>query len=213
MQNLKIQSKNTKSSCDTSEKYHAYEGLINMDEDQQAISECQMGKIDSYRFLVEKYKIQAYQVALMYTGNRDDALDLSQEAFCRAFRSIRSFQSGKNFYTWLYEIIKNICINHYHRRKRNLPLDAVQQKEILNEQISPAPRPDEIFEEHEMRSQLWTAINKLKAQDREIIILKEFNGLSYAEISTILDIPLGSVMSRLYYARQRLAKLLGGRYE
>jgi RNA polymerase sigma-70 factor (ECF subfamily) len=184
-----------------------------MDDDQQAITECQTGNTESYRYLVEKYKIRAYQLALLYTGNRDDALDLSQEAFCRAFRAIKSFKPGKNFYTWLYEIIKNICINNYQQRKRHRALSVDQEQDVFEDQVSTAPRPDEVFEEHEMRERLWAAINKLRIQDREIIILKDFNDVSYEQISDVLSIPLGSVMSRLYYARQRLAKLLGREYE
>ncbi len=184
-----------------------------MDEDQQAIAECQTGKKDSYRFLVEKYKVRAYHVALMYTGNRDDALDLSQEAFCRAYLSIKSFKTGKNFYTWLYEIIKNICINHHHRRSKSRPLSVDGAQEVAEDQSLAVLRPDEIFEEHEMRELLWAAVNRLKAQDREIIMLKEFNDLSYGQISLVLEIPVGSVMSRLFYARQKLAKLLGREYE
>jgi len=182
------------------------------DDDQQAISECQKGNTKSYRFLVEKYKVQAYHVALLYTGNRDDALDLSQDAFCRAFGAIKTFQTGKNFYSWLYEIIKNICINHQQQRRRR-PLTDNPEQDIMDDQISDAPRPDEIFEEHELREQLWAAIYKLKDQDREIVLLKDFNDMSYEQIAAILSIPLGSVMSRLYYARQRLAKLLGKEYE
>jgi RNA polymerase sigma-70 factor, ECF subfamily len=181
--------------------------------EREVIIDCQQGKKESYRFLVEKYKVQAYQLALLYTGNRDDALDLSQEAFCRAFRSIRSFQPGKNFYTWLYKIIKNICINHHYRRRRIQPLSAAADQDLLEEQVSPLPNPDEIFEAHELREQVWAAINQLKPQDQEIIIMKEFNDLSYDEIAAILTIPPGSVMSRLYYARQRLAKILGREYE
>jgi RNA polymerase sigma-70 factor (ECF subfamily) len=184
-----------------------------MDEDQRAIAECQMGKAASYRFLVEKYKVRVYRVALLYTGNREDALDFSQEAFCRAFRAIKTFKTGKSFYVWLYEIIKNICINHHRRRNRYRPLPDDNEQQVAQETILAVARPDEIFEEHEMRDLLWGAINKLKAQDREIIMLKEFDDLSYEQISAVLSIPRGSVMSRLYYARQRLAKLLGRDYE
>ena len=89
-----------------------------MDEDQSAIRNCQLGYTESYRILVEKYKDRAYYAALLMTGNREDALDLSQEAFYRAFKAIKSFQQGKNFYTWLYKILKNISINNFKRIKR-----------------------------------------------------------------------------------------------
>jgi len=180
-----------------------------MDEDQQAIVDCQMGKTESYRILVEKYKSQAYYAALLYTGNREDALDLSQEAFYRAFRAIKSFKLGRNFYTWFYQILKNLCINHYNRiKKRSISFSDIDDTSNFERDTSPIIKPDEIFEDHEMRTVLWSALNRLKEEDKEIIMLKEFNGFSYKEIAEVINIPIGSVMSRLYYARQKLAKLL-----
>ena len=180
-----------------------------MDEDQQAIIDCQMGKSESYRVLVDKYKVRAYHAALIFTGNKEDAMDLSQEAFFRAYRSSKTFEKGKKFYTWLYQILKNLCINHLQRKKKKSPvLTDVEEYAGPDLYFSPDGRPDEIFEEHEMRDILWAGLNKLKKDEREIIILKEFNELSYREISEVVDIPIGSVMSRLYYARQRLGILL-----
>jgi RNA polymerase sigma-70 factor (ECF subfamily) len=181
-----------------------------MDEDQQAIKDCQLGMTESYRFLVDKYKTRAYYAALLITGNRDDALDLSQEAFYRAFRAIKTFQQGKNFYTWLYKILKNLCINHYKRiKKRNIVFSDTDEPENSTLYLSPSPNPEEIFEKTEMRDILWKSLMELKKDDREIIILKEFNEMSYKEIADILRIPVGSVMSRLYYARKKLTKILG----
>jgi RNA polymerase sigma-70 factor (ECF subfamily) len=180
-------------------------------EDQQAISDCQMGKTESYRILVERYKTRAYYAALMFTGNREDALDISQEAFFRAFKSIKSFEKGKNFYTWLYRIVRNLCINHFHRiKKRSTVFSDVENRTGLEMTIPAISRPDEIFEEHELRDVVWKALNSLSEKDREILLLKEFNELSYKEISETLDIPIGSVMSRLYYARKKLARTLKG---
>lgn len=180
-----------------------------MDDEQQAIVDCQMGKIESYRILVDKYKAKAYYAALLYTGDRDDALDLSQEAFYRAFRAIKSFKVGKNFYTWFYQILKNLCINHFNRiKKRNIIYSDNPDKGGSKTYFVSSSNPDEIFEDHEMRTLLWEALNRLKPEDREIIILKEFNDFSYKEIAEVLKIPIGSVMSRLYYARKKLAKQL-----
>jgi len=180
-----------------------------MDEDQQIIADCQTGKSERYRLLVEKYKTRAYYAALMYSGNQDDALDLSQEAFYRAFKAIKSFELGKNFYTWLYKILRNLCINHYQRiRKRNIVFSDIEAAQNYVDFFSEIKNPDEIFEENERRELIWQGLKKLKAPEREIIILKEFNELSYREISEVLEIPLGSVMSRLFYARKQLALLL-----
>jgi len=181
-----------------------------MDEDQQAIKDCQLGKTESYRILVDKYKTRAYYAALLITGNRDDALDLSQEAFYKAFRAIKTFQTGKNFYTWLYKILKNLCINHYKRiKRRNIVFTDADESEGASLYLSSAPNPAEVFEINEMRDILWKGLMDLKKDDREIIILKEFNEMSYKEIADVLSIPVGSVMSRLYYARKKLAKILG----
>ena len=180
-----------------------------LDEDQRAIEDCQMGKKESYRILVEKYKTRAYYAALMYTGNSEDALDISQEAFFRAFKSIKSFEKGKSFYTWLYRILKNLCINHYHRVKKRSVVFSDVEGHKGSEMVIPAiSQPDQIFEEHELRDVVWQALNGLPDKDREIIILKEYQDLSYKEISDVLRIPIGSVMSRLFYARQKLAKSL-----
>jgi RNA polymerase sigma-70 factor, ECF subfamily len=180
-----------------------------VDEDQRAIEDCQMGKKESYRMLVEKYKTRAYFAALMYTGNSEDALDISQEAFFRAFKSIKSFEKGKSFYTWLYRILKNLCINHYHRvKKRSIVFSDVEEHKGSEIIIPAISQPDQIFEEHELRDVVWRALNSIPEKDREIIILKEYQDLSYKEISDVLGIPIGSVMSRLFYARQKLAKSL-----
>jgi RNA polymerase sigma-70 factor (ECF subfamily) len=182
-----------------------------MDEDQQAIKDCQLGKTESYRFLVEKYKTRAFYAALLITGNRDDALDLSQEAFFKAFRAIKTFQTGRSFYTWFYRILKNLCINHYKRiKRRNIVFSDADESEGPSLYLSPTANPAEVFEENEMRDLLWKGLMQLKKDDREILILKEFQELSYKEIAEVLNIPVGSVMSRLFYARKKLANILEG---
>lgn len=180
-----------------------------MDEEQQAIKDCQLGRTESYRLLVEKYRTRAYYAALMITGNREDALDLSQEAFYKAFKAIKTFQAGRNFYTWFYKILKNLCINHYKRiKRRSIVFSDADESEGPSLYLSSAANPAEVFEENEMRDFLWKGLMKLKKEDREIIILKEFQEMSYKEISEVQNIPLGSVMSRLFYARKKLAKIL-----
>jgi len=185
------------------------EHVESLNEDQDVIRDCQKGKKDRYRVLVDKYKVRAYHAALLFTGNSDDALDLSQEAFYRAYKALSSFQPGKNFYTWLYQILRNICINHYHRvRKRVVPIGDIEEQRGRPFILPADTQPDEIFEKSEMREMVWKALNQLSEKDREILVLKEFNDFSYKEISDILNIPIGSVMSRLYYARKKLGVLL-----
>ena len=180
-----------------------------MDPEKQAIMDCQGGKSESYQLIVDKYKVRAYHAALLYTGNSDDALDLSQEAFCRAYQAIKSFDLGKNFYTWFYQILKNLCINYYRRKKKRIiSFSESEETTGVPVEIPISETPEEIFEKSEMRDLLWNAIMKLKENDREILLLKEFQEFSYKEIAETMKIPMGSVMSRLFYARQRLSKIM-----
>ncbi|MBN2424104.1 MAG: sigma-70 family RNA polymerase sigma factor [Calditrichaceae bacterium] len=175
--------------------------------DKDAILACQSGNTEAFRHLVEKYKTRAYYSALLLTKNSEDALDLSQDAFFRAFRSLNRFDTSKNFYTWFYKILRNLCINHIHRREKIVQMvhddDGADAFDRLEHEDK---NPEEIFEENERSQMLWAGLNKLKETDREIILLKEFDDMSYQEIADALGIPVGSVMSRLFYARKRLLK-------
>ncbi len=177
--------------------------------EREAILACQSGQTEAYRFLVEKYKTRAYHIALMFTKNRDDALDLSQEAFVHAYRAINHFDPKKNFYTWFYRILKNLCINYVNRLKNTRKIKEQLSQQVVSDLCSSTDNnPERIFERNERIRLLWQALDQLKEKDREIIILKDIDDMSYADIAEALDIPAGSVMSRLYYARQRLAQKL-----
>jgi RNA polymerase sigma-70 factor (ECF subfamily) len=171
------------------------------------------GNKKAYRFIVERYKTRAYYAALMFTKNREDALDLSQEAFYRAYKAIKRFDTSRNFYTWFYKILKNICLNFIQFKK----VRANSSQEFDETTMQPdgiiSDRPDEIFEKNEQNEQIRRAIESLNDNDREIIILKEFDDMSYQEIADALNIPIGSVMSRLFYARKKLLKKLELIYE
>ncbi len=185
-----------------------------MDDEREAIANCLAGDGEAYKLLVEKYKVRAFYSALLYTRNRDDALDLSQEAFVRAYRALRRFDLSKNFYTWFYKILQNLCINFVkQKRKHRKIVDEMDSDSREQYLAAGVENPEEIFERSERSAAIWKALNQLKDKDREIIILKEFNELSYQEISEILEIPMGSVMSRLYYARKKLVTKLEDYYE
>ncbi len=180
-----------------------------MSEEQQAILDCKAGRTESYRFIVDKYKVRAYQTAYYYTGNREDALDISQEAFYRAYRAIQRFDISKNFYTWFYKILKNLCINFLRNKKSRHTISGYSKDEsYMPEIVSAEDDPQTVLEKNERSVLIKKALSALKDKDRDIIILKDFQDLSYAEIAEILEIPQGSVMSRLYYARKKLVKKL-----
>jgi len=172
--------------------------------DREAIEACLDGDKEMYRHIVEKYKERAYYLALMFTKNREDALDLSQEAFYRAYRALKDYDPSRPFYSWFYRILKNLCINFVNQHKRMVRMDDYTEAAVpdLGE------RPDQLFEQNERTALVWQALRKLDDKDREIILMKDFNDFSYQEMADALGIPIGSVMSRLYYARKRLLKNL-----
>ncbi len=176
--------------------------------DAQAIELCQAGVKSAYGYLVEQYKERAYYSALGIVRSHDAALDLSQDAFVRAYRHINRFDTTKKFFTWYYQILRNLCLNFIRDKKRHArsfsEVDENQIKRLTDEHEDASA----LVEQNELKEALWAAMNDLKPKEREIITLKDFQDLPYKEIAEILDIPIGTVMSRLFNARQALkAKL------
>jgi RNA polymerase sigma-70 factor (ECF subfamily) len=155
---------------------------------------------------------RAYFAALSLVGRREDALDLSQEAFARAFRARRSIDPERPFYAWLYQILRRLCFNFLRdRRARAQALDAAGSWLADEVASRAAPDPAVAYEREEARGAVAAAIEQLPDREREVLALKEFEGLSYKEIAELVAIPVGTVMSRLYSARRRLAHVLEDR--
>ena len=178
-------------------------------DDQTLIRLAQDGNPQAFGALVKRTMQRAYFVALGLVGSHEDALDLSQEAFVRAYRAIKRFEQGREFFTWFYQILRNFCFNHLRNRKKQVyRFSDIPENEIIQLQAEADLQPDVIFEKQEQSRQLWRAIQDLPEQEKEVILLREFQNMSYQEIAIVLACPLGTVMSRLYYARKRLAQVL-----
>jgi RNA polymerase sigma-70 factor (ECF subfamily) len=178
--------------------------------DRDLVVRAQAGEAEAFGLLVRTYMRRAYYGALGLVGNPEDALDLSQEAFVRAFRARKRIDPDLPFYTWFYQILRRLCFNHVrNRRTRRRRLR--EGADWLADQAgrrAPAGNPLEVMERHETRRRVQQAITGLKDHEREILVLKEFEGLKYREIAELLGIPIGTVMSRLYTARRHLADRL-----
>ncbi len=146
---------------------------------------------------------RAYYSAFGIIGSHDAAMELSQSAFIKAYRSFKSYDNTKKFFTWYYTILRNLCFNFIRDSKAKNRIDFYDQIE-LKDDMNPADN----VEYEEIKEKLWQSIHQLEFNDREVIILKEFENFSYQEISETLNVPMGTVMSRLYYARKKLAKKL-----
>ncbi len=180
---------------------------MNTDSVADIIRECKNGSRDAFRRLVEVYYQTAFSMAYYWCGNRDAAFDLSQEAFVRIYQHIRDYDNQKPFEAWLYTIVKNLCRNHRRRLKSYRRLFRSYDSANL-EQMSADNDFFRKSEKEENARIVWQGIKKLADPEREIILLRDFQDYSYDEIARILEIPTGTVMSRLYYARKKLSKIL-----
>jgi len=169
-----------------------------------------------FEAFVSRYKKRAYFIALGLVGNRDDALELSQEAFFRAYLHIDKFRGGGDFFPWFYQILRNLCFSHLRKRKGKQPgsLDQLAGQEITSGRLD-CFDTEAIAQRNEIRDSVWKAISRLDYKHREIIVLRHFHEFSYEQIAQTLFCSKGTVMSRLYYARKKLKEILddekGGR--
>jgi RNA polymerase sigma-70 factor (ECF subfamily) len=179
--------------------------------DAGLIARAQRGDADAFGELVRRYMRPAYYSALGLVGSREDALDLSQEAFARAFRARTRIDPDRPFYAWYYTILRRLCFNWL--RDRRAERAGLQEagpwlEALAAAQVEP---PGRAVERHDASRRIARAMAALTDVEREALVLKEFEGLKYHEIAERLGVPLGTVMSRLYAARQRLADALEAR--
>ena len=170
------------------------------------------GDTAAFGELVSIYMQRCYYAALGMVGSPQDAEDLSQDAFARAFKARARLDPERPFYPWLYQILRRLCYNFTRdtssrRRKLERAGGWLVAEATVRASVDD---PERIRATEELRDRLETAIRELPPAQREVFVLKEFEGLKYREIAELLDVPIGTVMSRLYAARQRLAARLEG---
>ncbi len=174
-----------------------------LQEERSLILNTRMGDRNAFGVLVERYRGQALRIAVSMVHDMETARDLSQDAFVKAYRSLGMFDLSSPFIPWFYQILRNVCRDYLRRktRWRNVLGRVSVTREQTGDFMDEMQRDD-------IARKVRSAVKKLKPDYREIIELKHFAGLNYAEISKILDIPQGTVMSRLYYARKALRSRL-----
>lgn len=172
-------------------------------EDATLVERCRAGDPQAFEGLVHRHQRVLFNVALRILGNREDAGDATQNAFIKLYQNLDSYDEQRRFFSWAYRILRNECLNML--RARRMP-------EPVSEEVHASFEPVDRLEREERRRCVQAALLDLSIEQREVVVLRHFAGLSYAEVGAVLGISEKMVKSRLYSARQRLGeKLLGWR--
>ena len=184
-------------------------------EDTELLRRVLDGDGTAYRGLVEKYQTRIYQVVYGIVRNTEDARDITQDAFVKAYKGLPKFRLESSFYTWIYRIAYNLAIDLTRKQKRRQTTgdfdETIATKDADGALLEQHHRdnPRKVVERKELYKLIMDALEKLPDEQKQIILLREVEGMSYKEIGEVMDIPEGTVMSRLYYARKKLQKILG----
>lgn len=178
----------------------------------QRIKQVLRGDQNAFSEIVEMYKDKVYQLCYRMLGNRHEAEDMAQEAFLRAFVNISKFNQTRKFSTWLYRIATNLCIDRIRKKKPDYYLDAevsgTDGLTMYSQVAADVARPEDEVESLELQDTIQKEILKLPEKYRTVIVLKYIKELQLQEISNILDIPLGTVKTRIHRGREALKKQL-----
>ena len=177
------------------------------------LDRCRQGDELAWEALVRRYQARVYGLAYHYLRDPEEARDVAQEIFVRVYRKLGSYRDEHaTFLPWMLRVGRNVCIDHLRRAKAR-PADAGQPLDDAPEIIDPGPTPEGAWEADSSKQLVHRALQRLSGASREIILLKEIQGLRFDEIASMLDIPLGTVKSRSNRARLELARAvmaLGG---
>ena len=184
------------------------------------VKRCQAGDTEAFDQLVTRYRTRIFGMIYNMVHNEQDAWDLAQDSFVKAWKSMKRFRGRSSFYTWIYRIVMNVTID-WLRKKQVKGAGAEFDDAIQAKQIDPASRtapkadalPYEIMQRSETRTRIDNAIAQLSPEHRAVILMKEIEEMQYHEIAETLGCSIGTVMSRLFYARKKLQNLLRDVYE
>jgi len=177
-------------------------------DEAELLDRSRKGDSEAFGVLVERYQRRVVGVALAVVHNQDDAIELAQETFVRAYENLSKFESRSSFSTWLYRIAANLAIDFWRREGRHVVLHGEDADDEIRR--LPTSQGDSFKEVSriELSARLKQALEELTPEHRAVILLREVEGMSYDEISDVLQCPRGTVMSRLHYARTRLRNIL-----
>lgn len=179
-------------------------------EDAELVRQCLAGDSVAWEGVVRSQSRRIYNLCYRFTGRREEAEDLTQEVFLRVFRTLQSYDPGQGpLGVWLHRVARNLLIDHYRAtRKQRLVVSLEDELPRLEQKESGAPRPDRALARSELRAAVQLALTRLSPELREAVILRDLQGFEYREISQVLEIPEGTVKSRINRGRAELGKLM-----
>lgn len=170
------------------------------------------GDINAYELLVKEYEKNVYNLALRMVGNSEDAADMSQEAFIKAYNSLTSFRGDSKFSVWLYRIVSNVCLDYLRSRGRrqtvSLSTENDDGEDVEIDIADETQSPERLLDRRLTRDAVRRGLAALPPEHRQILLLREIQGLSYDEIADALGIEAGTVKSRIFRARKKLCAFL-----
>ena len=179
-------------------------------DDHRLIAECLRGDTAAFGVLVRRYQERLFNTAYRMVGNAEDAYDVVQEAFLSAYQSLDSFKGDSLFFTWLYRIAVNTAISLKRKQRAVVSIDAGRNGEQGIEPLDPSElsRPGHALEQAEQERRIQQALSRLSPEHRAVLVMKDMEGQKYELIAEILQVPIGTVRSRLHRARLELRELL-----
>jgi len=182
-----------------------------LDPDSSLVSRCMRGEETAWEELVRLHTRKVYGLCYRFTGTGSEAQDLTQDVFLRVFRTLKTFRSAEgSFATWLARVTRNLLIDHYRRTRQQRVTDSIEEQLPMMEQTGGAAsvRPDHAFAGREASEILQATLQKLSPDLREAVILRDLQEMEYREIADVLQIPEGTVKSRINRGRAELTRLL-----
>jgi|TARA_B100000959_G_scaffold66951_1_gene71100 RNA polymerase sigma-70 factor (ECF subfamily) len=180
--------------------------------DDELVRASQRGRADCYEELVFRHRDKIYARAFSMLRNEEEALDMSQEAWIKGWQRLKQFKRDASFTTWMTRIVINLCLDFLRKRQRQATdsLERIEEEGGGIERRMPVEtfNPTENMEREELREEIDSAMEKLSHEHRTVLLLHEFEGMEYKEIAKAMHCSIGTVMSRLFYARRRLGSLL-----
>lgn len=176
-------------------------------QETQLISRCQQGDQEALKEIFDRYQKKVYRIAYGVVRHREEALDIVQEVFVKLFRSIKNFKGRSHFYTYLYRMVMNTAIDHARKMGKQF-ISSLDEEGSFEPSGEVEKWPERILLQKELEEKVKWAMGKLPAEQRAALIFREVEGLSYQEMADAMECSIGTVMSRLHYARKKMQELL-----